>query len=139
MIFQWLPLVLQISDPASMTSSGEGSQSTSLDDSNKPVEQCEQSLVSFQFAISYCWKIPAIVFLNYLFINTWLLPVILNYNQGLLIIGLYYLLDTNSDLNSITADQQGFESGSSGTKAATLPLCYVPLTFRPFFLSCCNL
>ena len=43
----------QISDPASMTSSGERSQSTSLDNSNKPVEQCERSVDRVQSSISY--------------------------------------------------------------------------------------
>ena len=36
------PHVLQTTDPASMMSSSEGSQSTSLGGSNKPVEQCER-------------------------------------------------------------------------------------------------
>ena len=56
--------VLRISDPANMTSSGEGSQSTSLDDLNKPVKQCEQSLNRLRFAISYWWRIPSILFLK---------------------------------------------------------------------------
>ena len=45
--------VLKISDPASMMSSSEGSQSTSIDHSNKPVEQCEWSVDRLHFAISY--------------------------------------------------------------------------------------
>ena len=37
--------ILQISDPASMTSSREGSQSTNHDDSTKPVDHCEPAIV----------------------------------------------------------------------------------------------
>ena len=37
LIFIWSPFVLRISDPASMMTSGEGSQSVSLDDSDKPL------------------------------------------------------------------------------------------------------
>ena len=47
---------MQISDPARMycmMSSSEGCHRTSLDDSNKPVEQSEGSIGSLQFAISY--------------------------------------------------------------------------------------
>ena len=58
--------VLLISDSAS-----KGSQSTILDDSNKPVELSEQSVDHLQLTISYCWMIPAILFIKYLFIDTY--------------------------------------------------------------------
>ena len=45
--------ILIISNPANMTSSDEGSQSTCLDTSNKPVEQCEWPVDCLQFEITY--------------------------------------------------------------------------------------
>ena len=56
------------------------------------------------------------------------LHVAWDYNQQCWIIGLYYSLQTNIHLNLITTNQPGFEPGSSGPKAAMLPLCYAPLT-----------
>ena len=64
----------------------------------------------------------------YLLIPTRLLPAAWDYNWGCSIIGLYYSLQTNIHLNLITTNQPGFEPGSSGPKAAMLPLCYAPLT-----------
>ena len=66
-----VPSILRTSDPASITSSGEGSQSTILDTSNKPVEQSEQSIDHLQFSIPYWWKFEPILFLKYLFIDTY--------------------------------------------------------------------
>ena len=48
-----VPIHFQISDPASFMSSTEWSQSTRLDNSNTPVEQCEWFLHPFRFAILY--------------------------------------------------------------------------------------
>ena len=53
---------------------------------------------------------------------------------------MYYSLHTNIDLNLITAYQPGFKTGSLGPKAASLQLCYAPLTlfsFLFFVLSLC--
>ena len=73
--------------------------------------------------------INSFTFPIYLSIPARLLPVTWDYNLRRSIIGLYYLLHTkNINLNSITADQPGFEPGSLGPKATTLPLCYAPLT-----------
>ena len=59
---------------------------------------------------------------KYLFIDTYkATPVTWDYNRCHSIIGLYYLLRTNIDLNSIATDQPGFEPRSPGPKAATLP------------------
>ena len=96
-----------------MTSSDEGSQTTSLDDSNKPVEQCEQFVVvsNLQFHIDgefYQYFSLSI----YLSIPKRLLPVTLDYNRRCSTIGLYYSYHTNIDLNKKTADQLGFEPGS---------------------------
>ena len=33
-------------------------------------------------------------------------------------------------MNSITAEQPGFEPGYPGSKVAMLPLCYTPLTLK---------
>ena len=97
-----------------MISSCEGSQNTNFDDSNKPVEQFERSADHLQFAISYYWRIPCILFLKYLIIKpTRLLPVNWDYNRRRSIIDLYYLLHTNTNLNSIKAEQPGFEPGSN--------------------------
>ena len=57
LMFRWSLLVLGCYDPASLTSSSEWSQSRNLGDSNKPVEQCEQSLDHLQFVSSYWWRI----------------------------------------------------------------------------------
>ena len=46
-----IPSIMRISDQAIMTCSGEGSQSTSLDNLNKSVEQCELSVDHLQFAV----------------------------------------------------------------------------------------
>ena len=48
-----VPVRFKISDPTSMTSAGEGSQSTSLDNSNRPIEHGELSVDCLQFEISY--------------------------------------------------------------------------------------
>ena len=112
-----------------MTSSGEGSQSISLDDSNKPVEQCGWSVDCLQFAIISWWIIQSILFINYLFTDTYkATPVIWDYNRRRLIIGFYYSLHRNINMNLITVDQPGFEPGSLVPKAATLPFCYAPVT-----------
>ena len=114
----WWPLsVLGIFDPASMMSSGEGSQSTSLDYSNKPVEQCELSVDHLQFSISYWWRISLSIYLS---IPTRLFPITWDYNRCCSIIGFYYLLHTNFNLNLKTADQPGFGSRSPRTNW----LCY---------------
>ena len=49
-------------------------------------------------------------------------------NRHRYIISLYYSLNTNINLNLITADQLGFEPGSLGPKLALLPLCYAYLS-----------
>ena len=41
---------------------------------------------------------------------------------------MYYSLCTNIDLNSITVNKPGFETGSHTPKVDMLPLCYTPLT-----------
>ena len=74
-----LPVRFANIDPASMMSSGEGSQSTILDDLNKPFEQYEGSVDPFQFAISYRWRIPPILFLEYLFIDSYKATVLLDH------------------------------------------------------------
>ena len=91
--FWWSLFILQISDRASMTPSVEGSQSTKLDDSNKPLEQCEQSIDLIQFAISYWWRIILMIFLEYLLsIPTRQLPLTWEYSRHCLITGFYYSL-----------------------------------------------
>ena len=69
----------------------------------------------------------------YLLIPTgYLLSVTWDHNRHSSIIGLYYLLHTNIDLNLIPADHPGFEPRSLGPKVAMLPLCYTPLTHKHF-------
>ena len=114
-----------ISDPASITSSGKGVlriQINQLSGVNGPqIVSNLKFYIDGEFHSYFSLSI-------YLLIFTRLLPVTWDYNQCRSIIGLYYLLHTKMDLNSITADQPGFEPGSLGPKAATLPLCYTPLT-----------
>ena len=124
-----VPVHLHIS--ASMTSSGEGSQSTNLDNSNKPVGQHEWWIAAFSnFAISYWWRISSIHFL--LSIDLSIPKRLLYFTQLRSVIGLYYLFHTNIDLKLITANQPGFEPASLGPKMATLPLSYPPLTWDTF-------
>ena len=80
----------------------------------KPVEQCKLSVDCLQFAISNWWRISSILFLKYLFINTYkALPVTWDYNPRNSTKGLYYLLQTSIDLNLITPNQPGLH-----------PICY---------------
>ena len=115
-IFRWSQSVLQISDKASMMSSGEESQSTSLDDSNNLVEQCEQFVDRLQFAISYWWRI---LFLKYLFIDTYkATPSHLGLQSALLNHRLVLFPSHRYRLQFMTADQPGFDPWSPRTTSS---------------------
>ena len=62
----------------------------------------------------------------YLFIDTYTW----DYKQCLSIVGLYYSVHTNIELNLIIANQPGIEPGYLGPKGDTLPLPYAPLTSK---------
>ena len=90
-IILMVPILFANSDPARTTSSSEGSQSTSLDNSNKPVEQFERSADCLRFPISYWWRIQSKLFLKYLCMDT---SKAITFH-----LGFYYLLHTNIDIN----------------------------------------
>ena len=121
----------RIFDSTSMTSSGEGSQSTSFENLNKPVKQFEKSVDCLQFVIHINGKFHQYFsFSIYLSIPTRLLPITWDYNWRCSIIGYllniivsYDLLRKNIDLNWITVEQPGFVPRSPGPKVATVPLC----------------
>ena len=103
-------------------SSGERSQSISLDDSGIPL-----SIVNVRRASPNFCNLS-----GYLSPPTRLPPIAGSQLLARAIIGLYYLYNTTYiiDLNSIIyRSSPGFEPGSPGPKAATLPLCYTPLTW----------
>ena len=97
-----------------------------LDDSIKPVEQCDRSYYIELLRISsYWWTSPSILKLKYLFINTY---------KDSPIAGLWYMLECymlvlfiNFGFTFETANQPGLEPGSLGPKVATL-------TIEPHFI-----
>ena len=102
-------------------SSSERSQSISLDDSGIPL-----SIVNIDRASPNFCNLS-----GYLSPPTRLPPIAGSQLFARAIVGLYYLYNTTYiiDLNSIIyRSSPGFEPGSPGPKAATLPLCYTPLT-----------
>ena len=105
-----------------MTSSGKGSQSTSLDDSKNQLSSVigRYIISNLQFHIAgeshqYVYSLSI-----YLLIPTRVLPFTWEYNQSCLIIGLYYLLHTNISLNLIKADQTGFNVATASLKKRRL-------------------
>ena len=107
-----------------MASSIERSQSTILDNSNKPFEQFEWSIDCLQFAISILMEnyINTSSLGIYLSILTRQISVTWDYNLHCSIINLYYSLQTNIDSILIKADQPGFEGRSPGPKAVMLTI-----------------
>ena len=109
------------------------SQSVSLDESGKPLSNVKVLKAS-----------PNFLQLQWLFITTYkarLSPIAGSKCFKILaraIVSLYYLCSTNyiNDFNSIIFRYSpGFELGSPGPKAATLPLCYTPFTSTIYFVN----
>ena len=115
-----------------MLSSSEGSQSTSLYDSNKPIEQCEQSIDHLHFAILYWWRIPSILFLRYLFVNTYkATPHHLGLQSALIDHRLVLFASHNYQLKFFNSGLARIWTWISGTKSgcATIVLCSVDHIF----------
>ena len=103
-------------------SSSERSQSISLDDSGIPL-----SIVNVRRGSPNFCNLR-----GYLSPPTRLPPIAGSQLLARAIVGLYYSCNTTYiiNLNSIIyRSSQRFEPGSPGPKAATLPLCYTPLTW----------
>ena len=104
------------------------SQSICLDDSGTPLSNVNVRRASPNFCNLSGYLSPP----------TRLPPIAGSQLLARAIVGLYYLYNTTYiiDLNSIIyRSSPGFEPGSPGPKAATLPLCYTPLTFKPLLCS----
>ena len=105
-----------------------------------PVRESEHMSWWFRYTIEQCESCKSCNLNSYLSPPTRLPPIAGSQLLARAIVGLFYLYNTTYiiDLNWIIyRSSPGFEPGSLGPKAATLPLCYTPLTclfFLSFFL-----
>ena len=113
-----------ISEPA--TASSGQSQRPSLDDSGRPLNNVNVRRMSLNFCNLSGYFSPP----------TRLPPIAGSQMLARAIVSFYYSYNTTYviDLNSVEYEStSGFCTQISGTKSATLPMCYTPLTRMQFF------